>query len=277
MNYSAQQLSRAGDRYLGRSYGEMDCQAFVERCLADIGCRLDLKGSNAWYRKCLQEGWAGTPEDCVRLFGSVPAGAFLFILSPDGGEAARGYRDGLGNATHMGLKTGRGKGAVHSSQSRGCVCESEFRDRTVRGGWNMVGLWNRLDYGNPFSWHLRHGGPEEMENSIKEEKTVVVVTSPNGAPVNLRKSASRSAQLVERIPPGTPAERLEQGPEWSKLRVGGKTGWMMSEFLVTEEGAGTAENPSGTYSVTISGLDLTQAQAICNNYPGRSTMEVSRG
>ena len=32
-----------------------------------------------------------------------------------------------------------------------------------------------------------------------------------------------------------------------------------------------------TYSVTISGLDLTQAQALVNNYPGNSVMEVCRG
>ena len=36
MKYSAEALGRAGDKYLGRSYSEMDCQAFAERCMADI-------------------------------------------------------------------------------------------------------------------------------------------------------------------------------------------------------------------------------------------------
>jgi len=43
--------------------------------------------------------------------------------------------------------------------------------------------------------------------------------------------------------------------------------------------AGGGEDPAGsaqTYSVTISGLDLTQARALINNYPG-SVMEVERG
>lgn len=163
MKYSAEELSRAGDKYLGRSYSEMDCQEFVERCLADIGCRLDLKGSNAWYRKVREEGWTGSPEECVRTFGSVPAGAFLFIHAFDGREVGRGYRDGLGNASHIGIRTGRGKGAIHSSAGRGCVAESEFHDRTVRnGGWNMVGLWNRMDYGKTVSWVLEHSCNSEF-------------------------------------------------------------------------------------------------------------------
>ena len=34
MKYSAEEFSRAGDQFLGRSYEEMDCQALVERMMA---------------------------------------------------------------------------------------------------------------------------------------------------------------------------------------------------------------------------------------------------
>ena len=37
LKISALEFSMAGDKYLGRSYEEMDCQAFVERCMADVG------------------------------------------------------------------------------------------------------------------------------------------------------------------------------------------------------------------------------------------------
>ena len=78
-------------------------------------------------------------RDACERFGSIPKGAFLFILKHDGGETNRGYRDGLGNASHIGLYTGRGQGAMHSSSSRGCVCESTFAGKTIRnGGWNTV-------------------------------------------------------------------------------------------------------------------------------------------
>lgn len=54
----------------------MDCQKFVEKCLADVGIKKDLAGSNAWFRYMT---WTGTPEECKKKFGKVPAGAFLFI------------------------------------------------------------------------------------------------------------------------------------------------------------------------------------------------------
>jgi hypothetical protein len=78
----------------------------------------DLKGSNAWYRAM---DWTGTPEECMKTFGQIPIGATLFIWANDGGEEARGYHDGKGNASHIGVFIGRNTGAIHSSASRGKV------------------------------------------------------------------------------------------------------------------------------------------------------------
>ena len=145
---SGEKLANVGFQYLGVSYKTMDCQAFVERCLRDCGLSMDLAGSNAWYREVMRNGWVGTPEECVQLYGCVPAGAFLFILKQDGKEPAKYKPDGIGNASHIGICTGsRGEGAIHSSSSRGCVCESKFKGKTIpNGGWNRVGLWDRVDY-----------------------------------------------------------------------------------------------------------------------------------
>ena len=140
-------LGTVGFEKLGTPYRKMDCQAFVEWCLRQCGLKKDLAGSNAWYREVMKNGWIGSPEACVKQFGKVPAGAFLFIHAFDGGEERRGYRDGLGNASHIGIATGKGEGAIHSSSSRGCVAESSFRNKTVpNGGWNRVGLWNQVAY-----------------------------------------------------------------------------------------------------------------------------------
>lgn len=106
---------------------------------------------------------------------------------------------------------------------------------------------------------------------------IVTVISSNGAPVNLRKKPEKGSALVDRIPVGTEAELLEAQDAWSRIRVKGKTGWMMTEFLESGESAVAADGSSATYSVTISGLDLTQAKAIMNNYPHNSTMEKERG
>ncbi len=153
--YSAYQFSLQGEKYLGVPYSIMDCQAFVEACLRDIGLRRDLAGSNAWYREM---DWVGTPEECRALFGSIPKGAFLFILEFDGNEPPKYKPDGLGNASHMGIYTGiytgTHKGAMASSKKRGCVIDSYFAGSTINGGWNRVGLWHELDYGAAINEYL---------------------------------------------------------------------------------------------------------------------------
>lgn len=140
-------LGEIGFQKLGTPYKQMDCQAFIEWCLARCGFRKDLAGSNAWYREVKKNGVILTPEECVKQLGCVPKGAFLFILKFDGGEEARGYHDGLGNADHIGICTGtKGEGAIHSSSSKGCVAESVFKGKSIKGGWNRVGLYNKVSY-----------------------------------------------------------------------------------------------------------------------------------
>ena len=151
---TAVSFSQQGRKYIGTPYSVMDCQAFVEACLRDAGIAMDLAGSNAWYRAM---DWVGTPEECVALFGRVPKGAFLFIHAFDGGEPIKYRADRRGNASHIGICTGTGLGAIHSSYSRGGVYESSFSGRTINGGWNCVGLWRKLDYGDAINrWLASH-------------------------------------------------------------------------------------------------------------------------
>ena len=140
----ASAFAASGASFLGTLYTVLDCQGLCEAMLRRVGLTENLRGSNAWWRHMT---WRGTPEACRRRFGCVPPGAFLFIVTEDGGERARGYRDGLGNAVHMGVATGAGKGAIHASQTRGETAESAFTGRSIPGGWNRVGLWDALDYG----------------------------------------------------------------------------------------------------------------------------------
>ena len=154
MKISAIDFSLAGDKYLGRSYEEMDCQAFVEKCMADVGYRKDLGGSNSWYRECMKHGWVGSPEECAKEFGSVPKGALLFILEAVGPKTPAKFRkDGIGDVTHMGIVTGRGDGAIHSSQSRGGVVTSQFKGKTIKSLHSAFGsgrddMWGSEGYGN---------------------------------------------------------------------------------------------------------------------------------
>ncbi len=75
----------------------------------------------------------------------MPDGASLFILEQDGGEPDKYKADGIGNASHMGLWTGME--SIAASASKGKVIKSNFKGRTIHGGWNRVGLEPWVDYG----------------------------------------------------------------------------------------------------------------------------------
>ena len=236
---SAETVSLQGDKYIGTAYSRMDCQAFVERCLADAGLKKNLPGSNAWYREVWKNGWVGTPEECRQRFGCIPKGAFLFILKQDGNEPQKYKADGQGNASHIGLYTGRGQGAIHSSSSRGCVAESAFSGKSIRGGWNTVGLWRELDYGSAINVLL--GNKTSAPASKKEEKQMPVmiettmdgaatVNSPNEKPVRVRANPSTKSVVITSLPAGTAVEVLETQGEWCRIAYA-QTGWMMKKFL----------------------------------------------
>ncbi|MEG1195615.1 MAG: peptidoglycan-binding protein [Clostridia bacterium] len=149
----------------GMSLAGMDCQGLVEYLLIQCGVsrkECGLAGSNSHWRKSLK--WSGTPEEAVKLFGCVPAGACLFIWTEDDSGAPAQYRgDGYGDANHMGLFLG-GRSAVHASASRECVAESVFRGKTIpNGGWNRVGLLKWVRYGT--KWEAgTEGGGEGIED-----------------------------------------------------------------------------------------------------------------
>ena len=229
-------FSFAGDKYLGVPYSQMDCQAFVERCMADCGFRKDLPGSNAWYREVMNNGWVGSPEDCMKEFGQIPKGALLFILKHDGKEPEKYRKDGIGNASHVGFKTGRNDGAINSSSSRGCVATSKFKDKTIpNGGWNRVGLYKQFDYGKSVNWILEHGTDgQPADDDGKQDEVVYLqgkVTAPTGSTVKLRKEPSTSCSMYWDIQIGTEVMVVDYGPEWSKVITGGLTGWMMTKFI----------------------------------------------
>lgn len=253
MKYSAEEFSLAGDRFLGQPYSKMDCQTFVENAMRQIGLDMNLKGSNAWYREVRKNGWVGSPEECKKKFGSIPKGALLFIHAFDGGEEKVGYHDGLGNASHIGTKTGRtgadmvrrateagasnagkfnfGDGAIHSSATREHVATSKFADRTISGGWNCVGLYKKFSYGEAIDKILDGSSPAPSPDP--EPITVTkMVFAENGKPVNLRYGPSLDKKIMDEIPVGETVTLSQIKGSWSKVTCRKKTGWMMSSFLV---------------------------------------------
>ena len=228
-------LARAGCRYLGTPYTVMDCQAFVERALRDCGTTENLPGSNAWYREVKKNGWVGTPEECRKQYGKIPPGAFLFILKQDGKEPEKYRGDGIGNASHIGIYTSLsgaemvwiatqagvkdagawdfGSGAINSSSSRGHVCTSKFTGKSISGGWNRVGLWTRIDYGE--------GG-----TTMEPYQAEVIDGS-----LNLRKGPSTTQDRILQIPEGATVTVTDDQDGWSRVTYNGRDGYALSRFL----------------------------------------------
>lgn len=265
---NAGQIVDAAPKYLGTAYDKLDCQAFIEACLLDAGLRKDLAGSNTWYRYIREHGWVGTPEECRKKYGRIPKGAFLFILDRNGKEPEKFRADGLGNASHIGLYTGMtgdamvkkgladgakiqflevdyGDGAMHSSASRGMVCTSKFKGKTIQGGWNMVGLWDQIDYGvSPDGDSATLPGGEKGK---KMQATVSLPAGVDGSTVNIRERQSTASGLVERVPVGAEIEVIENLGEWCQVKYGKRSGYMMTKYLqFSEDGTAPAAGTSGT-------------------------------
>lgn len=132
--------------YIGTPYSKLDCQGFVEEVLKDCGVRkpdgtvYNWRGSNSMWRNYIT--WKGTIAECKQKFGEIPLGAFLFLWKNDGGEIERGYNDGLGNASHVGLYVGTEPLPCIDSQGNRGV------DYCKLNVFTHVGLMSMIDYYN---------------------------------------------------------------------------------------------------------------------------------
>lgn len=229
-------LARAGYAYLGRLYSEMDCQSFIERCLRDCGKTINLAGSNTWYRKM---SWVGTPEECKKMFGYIPEGAFLFILENDGKEPAKYRGDGIGNASHIGIYTGTRQGAIHSSETRKCVAESRFAGKSIRGGWNRVGLWCEISYSTSINAAL---GRDPGTDKVKENGGVIMgvyartvpTSTSRGDTVNMRKGASLDYKIVTRVPFGAKVLVVQDLGKWCQVKWTDGTGHDWNGYIASD-------------------------------------------
>lgn len=138
-------------KYDKLKYSQVDCQTFVEKVLNDCtGKTYNWKGSNDMWRNAL--AWKGTLEQCRKLYGSIPAGAWVFMHSYDGGEIARGYHDDQGNASHVGIYCRPDETLSVRDSTKGTgrdgVGYRKLKD------FNMVGLPKVISYGTTITPYI---------------------------------------------------------------------------------------------------------------------------
>ena len=136
-------------KYNAYKYSDLDCQAFVEKVLFDSGVHksdgsaYNWRGSNSMWRSALS--WRGTIAEAIERFGTVPDGAWTFIVKHDGGEKDRGYNDGEGNASHVGIYVG---GGIVRDSTRSTKTKRDGVGTRSINDFNMIGLCKYLDYNN---------------------------------------------------------------------------------------------------------------------------------
>ena len=164
-------------KYDKLKYTQYDCQAFVELVLYDTGVKkpdgkaYNWKGSNSMWRNALS--WKGTKEECIATFGCIPLGAWVFMVSHDGGEVDRGYHDNEGNASHVGIYIG---GGVVRDSTRSTKTKRDGVGSRSISDFNYVGLCKYLDYnvGNVNNKSQIKSILDEIDNLLRKLREVIL-------------------------------------------------------------------------------------------------------
>ena len=102
-----------------------------------------------------------------------------------------------------------------------------------------------------------------------DENTAASVTSKNGKPVRLRSGPSVQYAIIASYAVGTPLTILTTGESWSKVRINGRTGYMMNDFIATSgsvSGGYTAYVVSGNGKMVVLRSGPSKAYDILASY-----------
>lgn len=163
----------------------------------------------------------------IRINGRTGYMMTEFIDTWDGGYTAGGYTAYVvsGNGKNVVLRSGPSKQHdILASYSVG----QKVTVVSYGSTWSQVSI-NGLG-GYMMSEFLSTVKPENVTNS----NYTAYVTSQNGKGVRMRMGAGKLFPTIATYSIGTKVTVLEYGSEWCKIKISGKTGYMMTEFLTTK-------------------------------------------
>ena len=117
------------------------------------------------------------------------------------------------------------------------------------GAWRYGGKLKYVDYN------------EQEEKPMKE--TWATVCAESGSTVNMRKEPDKKSVIIARVPVGEEVLVLETHVYWDKVYYGGKTGYMMTDYLLFDQEAPDEpdEEPDGD-TVTVNRETLEEWEAV---------------
>lgn len=138
-----------GYRNSGLTYQDYDCIGFVNLIRSDCGVFQFARGTNtAWRSNDFY--WQGTIQDCINQYGDIPQGALIWKCHPEGTPGydtipSQYYGDGIGNFTHIGIRTYLGDGVMQSGGYGGTGVHDSTYDSSY---WTHVSLAYETLYDN---------------------------------------------------------------------------------------------------------------------------------
>ena len=206
----------------------IDCSGMFVKMYRDQGAKI-YHGSNTIFREyCSETGKITSARD-------LQVGMAVFKCKPwtDADKGNKWYGTEPGNLSHIGFVT-----SVNPLEITHCTSPVAKTDSTI-GKWAYWGKLKNVDYGGSPS---PEPGPDPEPTPVTK---TMYVYAENGKPVNMRRKASKQAELVERVPVGASVIwQKDDGNGWAYVKYHGFVGWMMDCYLVSEPTPAPSPDPS---------------------------------
>ena len=245
------------------SLTECDCIGMDKYAFRECGVSFSTTGTNYTVRNQVEDihKIVGTSDLTVGdvVFKSRKPGEAGYDLPDKYKEGGKQYNGDLNDYYHIGTVK-----SVYPLQIIHMTSPTAKTDTKI-GKWAVAARW-KAQYIKGKAEPAPEPTPEpDPEPTPEPTPDTAVVWADNGKPVNLRARPSKAAALVERIKPGETVVVNVYDPEWCLITWRGKTGYMMTEFLILPDAV--------LYTVEIPHLTHEQVETLKAEYFGVSVTE----
>ena len=189
--------------------GCVDCSGAFVYAFGVYGIRYP-HGSNAIARNCIV-------GDMMPISAAKPGMAAFKLRSPgeEGYDLPDKYKSGsdLYDYCHIGLVDDDTGCVLNARGGKSGFCRDKL---TAKNGWDCVAYLKDVEY----------GGEKEMEMA-----KVVLPAGASGSTVNMRRTPGRSSDIIAKVPVGADVQVLGDSGQWCQISYGGRTGYMMSNYI----------------------------------------------
>ena len=188
-----------------------DCAGLVKAAFNTVGIRMASGATSAWG----QTSWAKKGE-----IKNYPKDQVCIL-----------YRRGNGRMQHTGIYIGNGE-FIHAKGSQAGVVKEK-----MPGHWTHWGIPNKFDAKISGSSNIKDDTTTKPSTPTPTGKVCssfpckAKVVANSGGTVNLRKGPNKGSKVLTKIKLGETVQVSSEENSWCQIQYGGKTGFMMREFL----------------------------------------------